>query len=213
MSCAAIILAAGAASRWGRPKQLVRLSGETLLDRAARTALAAGCDPVVCVIGAHADALALHPMPAGVTPVFHEQWAEGMGSSLAFGVKAVMESAPATESLFVLLCDQPMVTPNLLAVMQAAGLERGGKGIVLCDPGEGPPGPPALFSRAFFTDMQALTGDIGARALARRHAEDVATVVFPAARWDLDTPEDYDRLLAQYTELTTTQDLLCPSPV
>jgi molybdenum cofactor cytidylyltransferase len=204
MSCAALVLAAGASTRWGKPKQLLSLRGQTLIDRSVQTALEAGCSPVVRVLGAHSEAIHQRPCPHGALTVINPAWNEGMGGSLAFGVRSVLAAAPQTEAVVVLLCDQPLVTPRIITTLLAAGRTRG-KGIVLCDPGEGRPvGPPAVFGRAYFEALQSLSGDVGARVVARRNLEDVATVHFGPARWDLDSPEDCELFLNQHPEWRQT---------
>ncbi|MDE0024776.1 MAG: nucleotidyltransferase family protein [Spirochaetaceae bacterium] len=88
---AAVILAAGSSSRLGRPKQLLRYRGETLLHRTVRLALAAGLDPVHVVLGCSAPAVgeALEDLASRVTTVINADWHTGMGSSLARGIASL----------------------------------------------------------------------------------------------------------------------------
>jgi molybdenum cofactor cytidylyltransferase len=78
-----VLLAAGESARMGRPKQLLKLEGRTLLRRAAEEALASGCWPIVTVLGAFADRLRKEVADLGVTVVTHRRWAEGLGSQSA----------------------------------------------------------------------------------------------------------------------------------
>jgi len=189
MKIGAVILAAGKASRFGSPKQLLEANGETLIDRACRTALEAGCDPVLRVLGAHAEAILERPCPEHVETLVHAGWEEGMGGSLAAGVRDLLERAPELDAVFVMLADQPMVTTGLLEKMQARLSETG---IVLCDHGDAT-GPPALFAKQHFDELMALHGDRGAKAVAANHH--AALVVFPDAAWDIDSPEAWERFL------------------
>ena len=90
-----MLLAAGASTRLGEPKQLARLGGETLLERAIRTAREAGCAPLV-VLGCEAQRIAREPWMRGVPYVINEDWPEGMGTSIAIGAKAVRKAPPGT---------------------------------------------------------------------------------------------------------------------
>jgi len=195
MPVAAIILAAGAGSRWQGegPKALATFGGVTFVDRVARAALAAGLSPVVRVLGAHAAALQARPAVAVVEDVFHAAWAEGMGRSLACGLTAVLERAPEADAVCVLLADQPLIEAQHLLDLQT-GMTAAGKSIGLCDYGDGSRGPPAIFLKQHFSALLALTGDAGARQLARSHPQEVFLHPLPAARHDVDTLADYASL-------------------
>jgi molybdenum cofactor cytidylyltransferase len=189
MKIGAVVLAAGKAS-FGSPKQLLEIAGETLIDRACHTALEAGCDPVLRVLGAHAEAILERPCPGHVGTLVHARWEDGMGSSLAAGVGDLLERTPDLEAVVVMLADQPMVTTGLLEEMRARLSETG---IVLCDHGEAT-GPPALFVRQHFGELMALRGDRGAKAVAANHH--AVLVEFPDAAWDIDSPEAWERFQA-----------------
>ena len=190
MRTGALVLAAGKASRFGSPKQLLEIDGETLIDRACRTAVEAGCSPVLRLLGARAEKILERPSPAGVETFVHAGWEEGMGSSLAAGVTRLMELCPDLDAVFVLLADQPMVTAELLETMKAA-LQTAS--VVWCDDSNAK-GPPALFARKHFEELLALHGDRGAKAVAAAHQ--AATVPFPDAAWDIDSPETWEKFLA-----------------
>jgi molybdenum cofactor cytidylyltransferase len=191
MKTGAVILAAGKASRFGSPKQLLEVDGETLLDRACRTALEAGCGPVVRIVGAHADLILERRCPEEVETLIHADWEKGMGSSLAAGVSKLLALCPDLEAVFVLLTDQPSVTVELLETMKS-GLQRAS--IVWCGH-RNVTGPPALFAREHFQELLALDGDRGAKAVAARHQ--AAVIQFPEAAWDIDSPETWERFLAK----------------
>lgn len=186
MKIGAVILAAGKASRFGAPKQLLTLDGETLLDRACRVAIEAGCNPVLRVLGGHADEILRRSCPGGVETWVHPGWQCGMGSSLAAGITHLLELAPELDAAVVLLADQPAVTPELIGELKNL-LQTGQP--VLCDYG-GVTGPPAMFPRTHFMELTACAGDRGAKAAA---GPNPALVSFPDGRWDLDTPGDWER--------------------
>lgn len=161
----------------------------TLLDRACSTALAVRCKPVMRVLGGHAAEILRRPFPKGVSGVLHANWQEGMGSSLALAARIIAQ-APWIDAAFILLPDQPLVTAALLDSMLRQ--LRDPISIVLCDHGEAT-GPPALFHRKHFAALASLQGDQGAKAVAAKHPDEVATVAFPDGALDIDTPEAWER--------------------
>ncbi|RYD41191.1 MAG: nucleotidyltransferase family protein, partial [Verrucomicrobiaceae bacterium] len=187
MRVGAMILAAGKASRFGSPKQLLVLDGETLVDRACRIALEAACTPVLRVLGAHAETILGHPCPHGVHTLVHPGWEQGMGSSLAAGVTNLLRMEPDLDALFVLLADQPVTTPSLLENMTD---QLASASIVWCGHDDAK-GPPALFSRIHFHELMSLQGDRGAKAVIARHQ--ATLMAFPDAAWDIDSPEAWER--------------------
>ncbi len=184
----AIILAAGASTRMGAPKQLLELDGRPLLVRTIEAALASPAWPVVVVLGAHAEkirpALARLPVLIAENPA----WAEGMASSLRAGITTLRQFSRRLDAALVALCDQPAFSAatieRLVAAQQATG-----RGIVAARYA-GRQGAPALFLREHFAALAALTGEEGARPLLNGDPARVATVDLPELALDLDTPAD-----------------------
>lgn len=196
MTFGALILAAGAGTRWQgpTPKPLATYAGATFLDRATQAALGAGASPVIRVLGSRAQAiLSASPSPPGTHTVVNPDWADGMGRSLAFGLEAALRLQPGLAAVCVLLADQPLVTADHLRVFLRA-VHASGRSIGLCDYGDATRGPPAIFLRTHFPALLALTGDSGARHLARAHPESVLLHPLSQARHDIDTPEAYAAL-------------------
>lgn len=180
---AAVILAAGASVRLGRPKQLLPFRGETLIRRAARLACAAGLTPVHVVVGHRGGEVgaALGGLDDTVV-VANPDWRYGMASSLACGVA----SLPSVAAALVLVTDQPYLSAELLvAVMER--YRTGQCSLVACRYASGAMGVPALFDRRHFAELAALSGDRGARSLFARHAGALAAVSFPEGDVDVDT--------------------------
>jgi molybdenum cofactor cytidylyltransferase len=174
----AVILAAGASRRLGRPKQLVLHQGETLLRRAV--AAAAPCAPVLVVTGCGAEAVTAALEGLAVQVVFNPDWEEGMASSIRAGVQALPAGA---EGALFLVCDQPAVDAALVGRLLAAW--HGAP--VACAYG-GVRGIPVLLPARVFPQLLALKGDQGAQALLG--GEDVVEVHFPLGIWDVDLPGD-----------------------
>ncbi len=178
----ALILAAGSGRRMGGPKALLTFAGETLLQRSARVAAAAGCDPVVAVVGDWDPG----PLDGSVRVIPNLEAVEGMASSIRAGVKAL---PPDSEGVLILTVDQPSVDADLLQRLLALAAEDPIRPAA-CAYG-GSRGIPAILPRRLFPDLLALRGDRGAKAiLLREHA---AALPFPGGAADLDTPEDLER--------------------
>ena len=190
----AVVLAAGASTRMGEPKQLLRLDGRTLLRRTVDTLLASPAWPVVVVLGAHLESIRPEVARLPVLIAENREWAEGLASSIRTGVRVLEAFSLSLEAALLVLCDQPNLSPEAIARLVEAH-RRTGKSIVAACYGEHP-GPPALFARSHFHELMELRGAGGARPLLARHAELLATVDLPELAADLDTPADYQQLLA-----------------
>ena len=187
---AALVLAAGASSRLGQPKQLVRYRDELLLERAIRTAHEAGADPVFVVLGANYE-LMLEGLEGNVYEpriLINKAWATGMASSLRLGAAAAERAG--VDDLLVLTCDQPAVTPDHLRRLVSVSKREH----VVASYYGSRRGIPVLFPDFSFHALQELQGDAGARELLQDDA--VLTVSLPGGELDLDTPDDLVALLA-----------------
>ncbi|MBA2735098.1 MAG: nucleotidyltransferase family protein [Acidobacteria bacterium] len=181
----------------GKPKQLLTFEGETLLSRAARTALETDCRPVIVVLGSHADDLQEEIAALDTSIVVNQLWHEGMGSSIRCGLQALEATAPdGTEAVISMLCDQPFVTSKVIRRLGDA--YRASRALLVASEyetdGEKTFGVPALFSRALFPELRALNGAEGAKRIITRHAAEAASVAMPEASFDVDTPDDYRAL-------------------
>jgi len=183
-----VVLAAGAATRFGSSKLTAPTAGVPLVRRTALAALGASAH-VVVVTGAHRAAVEACIADLAVERVFNPGWAEGMGSSIACGIAALPASC---EAAIVVLADQALVDVEGIAALIAAH-ERAPERIIAAQY-DGVHGPPCLFPRGYFDELARLDGDQGARALLERHCAQVDAVSMPDAATDIDTREDYERL-------------------
>lgn len=184
----AVILAAGASTRMGTPKQLLPLDGQPLVIRAVTAALASPAWPVVVVLGAHAEkirpALARLPLFVADSPA----WAEGMAASIRAGVTTLRQFSRALDGALVALCDQPAFSADVIARLVATQRATGRS--IVAARYHGRNGAPALFLREHFETLSHLTGEEGARTLLNGDPARVASVELPALEHDLDTPAD-----------------------
>lgn len=190
---AGIILAAGEARRFGSPKPLLDWHGEPFIHHIARTALAAGLSPVVAVSGAYPTEVqnALKDLP--VTVVHNSQWQVGQSTSVQTGLRAL----PAeTGAVIFLLADQPQVPVRLLQALVEKHIETGAA--IVAPWVDRRRGNPVLFDCVTFADFMTLEGDVGGRALFARHQVIDLSWDDPDLLLDVDTPEDYRRLLNAY---------------
>lgn len=183
MKTGAVVLAAGASTRLGQLKQLVRLGEETLLERTVRIAREAGCAPVVVVVGAEHLQILGNSLLGDAVPVMNERWEEGMASSILLGMRTLGLIAKKAEGVVIMTCDQPAVTaPHLRALMA--------EGEATASRYAGRNGVPAYFPAGLFSDLMKLRGDVGARELLRA----ARSVEVPGGELDIDTAVDLDRM-------------------
>ena len=191
---AGVLLAAGQGSRFGRPKALVELDGQTLAERGVATLLAGGADPILVVTGAAQVALAPEHE---VHTVYNGEWRTGMGSSLRAALRSPVLSQDVG-AVVVALADQPLVGATAVARLIAAYRSGASVAVAAYD---GQPRNPVLLAREHWAEVIATaTGDQGARAF-RRAPPDLVTLVEcgDAGRPDdIDTPADLDRITGRY---------------
>ncbi len=186
---AAVVLAAGASTRLGQPKQLLRMGDKSLLAQICETALAIEPQQVVVVLGAHCEAIkpALAHLPVKI--VFNENWESGMGSSIACGVAHLPKK---TAAMLLLLCDQPLVTTGFLKNLLEKW--RNTDRSIVASAYGGSFGPPAVFGQEHFAELAALHGQQGAKKWMEKHRPQLALEDFPEGEKDVDTPEDWERI-------------------
>lgn len=195
LKVAGIVLAAGRSSRMGQPKQLLSFRGRTILEWTVDNALASSLHRVIVVLG-H-DAASVQPFieQRGVDLVINPSPEAGQSSSLKAGLHALTNEIDA--ALF-LLGDQPLVAPETIDRIVATFAAFPSP--IVMPTFNGKRGNPVLFSRQTFPRIETLSGDCGARALFQEYAGDIRSVDVhtPTILFDLDTPEDYRRLLEEF---------------
>ena len=186
---AAIILAAGAATRMGRNKMLLQLDGVPLVRRAADCAIAAGLSPVIVVVGHEADLVrvALDSLPCAFA--VNTEFTGPTSGSLHAGLNALPAAVGAA---VVMLADMPWVTPEMLRQLTNA-FSRNVAPLAVSRYGE-VLAPPLLFRRELFTELLAWHGEGCGKQVVMRHRDEAVFLDWPtAALADLDTPADAQR--------------------
>lgn len=193
MNIPAIVLAAGASTRLGQPKQMLQYGGETLLARAIRLAKEGGGAPVLAILGANSDTTFVEAQNAGAIPIINEVWQRGIASSIHAGLGMLSMVGPNAPGVLLLTCDQPRLMAEHLAKMLGAFLSQDEPAIVGSGYG-GTIGTPVIFPRCVFPQLRALQGDMGARAILRNPPCVVREVPFRDGEIDIDTPADLENL-------------------
>jgi CTP:molybdopterin cytidylyltransferase MocA len=188
---AGVLLAAGKGRRFGRPKALVELDGQLLVERGVDLLTKGGLDPVYVVLGAGIDEVLAAADLSAATVVRNDSWPVGISASLLAGLAAM----PAdVEAVVVALVDQPGVEPEavrrLVAAFEDGALVAGAayRGVVRN---------PVLLARAVWAEVaKEVDGEVGARAYLRQHPELVTAVPCDdvGSPHDIDTQEDLARL-------------------
>jgi len=181
----AAILAAGASTRFGSPKQLARISGEPLLHRAVASAVRVAGHSVTVVLGAHARDIAPALRQRAVSVALNRGWEEGIASSIRLAVRT---APPGSSALLLMLADQIAVTTDDLKRLHGAW--RRHPILIAAALHGGAPGLPAIFPRWAFTELLQLRGDDDPRRVLRSSIDRVVRLPMPNAAVDLNIPED-----------------------
>jgi molybdenum cofactor cytidylyltransferase len=190
----AVVLAAGASARMGRPKQLLPLGANTVLAQTLENVLAARVDEIVLVLGSSASAIR-QQLPRyqleRFKVVVNQDYGQGMATSLRAGLSAL---DPRSDAALIVLGDQPFIRPHTLnQIVEGYGRSRAS---IVIPSYLGDRGNPVLLDRSVFPEVMALEGDIGCRAIFGNHLEDILKVEVedPGVLLDIDDQGDYDRL-------------------
>jgi molybdenum cofactor cytidylyltransferase len=186
----AVVLAAGASSRMGRPKALLQADGRTFVRRILDALREGGTDDVVVVIRPGAAEVAREVSAGLGRAVENPDPDRGQLSSLLVGLDLV--DSPEVDAVLVTLVDVPLVAAPTIAALRAR--TRVSPAPIVRAAYRGVHGHPVVFTRAVFAALRAADPAAGARAVMRAYAIDDVEVDDPAVVRDVDTPADYERL-------------------
>jgi molybdenum cofactor cytidylyltransferase len=192
----AIVLAAGASTRFGTPKQLAQVNGRPLLQIVVERAVEVIGRAVTVVLGAYAAEIVpvLRNSPASI--VINRDWNEGLASSVRAGVAQLPGSCAG---VMLLLADQAAVSSADLARLAEAWQRQ--PDYIVAAQYAGTVGAPTIFPRTSFAALTRLHGDHGAQALLRSNPNRVVRVPLARAAADIDTPDDLIALTAVAQEI------------
>ncbi|QOI96261.1 MAG: nucleotidyltransferase family protein [Flammeovirgaceae bacterium] len=187
-----IILAAGPSSRLGQPKQLLQLQGEPLIHRITRYASESNTGPVVVVLGSQAKKIqqAITDLPVHIC--VHTDWKKGMGSSIKAGLKFVEKKFPAAAATILSVCDQPFLEAGHF--MSLSNAFRKKRSEIIASKYAGTFGVPCLFGKRFFSSLEKLRDDQGAKSVLEVHRNEIAFISFTKGNVDVDTAMDWEKV-------------------
>lgn len=191
-----IILAAGSSSRLGQAKQLLAFGESTLLAHSITEAQSITDAAVIVVTGANRDSVERSITGSNILLVYNEQWEQGMGASISKGIGEAEIRFPYLESCIIAVCDQPYVKAALFGQLLVESTVTG-KGIV-ASAYNNTLGTPVLFSNKYFENLKNLNGNEGAKSFLHLYKEDTAQVTFDKGAIDIDTEDDYIKLMSRF---------------
>lgn len=191
-----LLLAAGSSTRMGQPKQLLPWGNQTLIEHQIKTYLKTG-QSVFVVLGANAEIVlpVIEKLPVSV--VINENWNEGMGNSLAFGVHQITAKLPEVSGILITLLDQPLVTASYLEKMLDA-FSPGAQQIIVSQSASGWKGVPVLFDKSYFKELLLLQNEEGAKKVIKHHTEKSILMEAGELLEDTDTPQSYRKLFNKH---------------
>jgi molybdenum cofactor cytidylyltransferase len=188
-----LILAAGAARRMNQAKMLLSFENTTILESLIEKVKEINPDAICIVTGFFHDAIIEKIKNDQVQFVFNERWEEGMSGSIKKGLAYLVQQNPLMNSILIMVADQPFISSALLHGMVQLQLET--KKSIIAASYAGINGTPVLFGRDHFSSLEKLMGDKGARSILHQYPNDLITVEFPMGEIDIDTEDDYYKML------------------
>lgn len=187
----AVILAAGTSSRMGEAKQLLRLGETTLLDQVIENVRDSRVDEIVLVLGHEAETIKQSIATKSLKVVVNDSYSQGMGTSLRTGLSALPSEV---DGALIVLADQPFVRAATLDLI--IDHFRQSSAQIVIPMYKGFRGNPVLLDRSVFSEVMALSGDIGCRAIFGNHLEGIIKVPVEdvGILLDLDSKDDVARL-------------------
>ena len=191
-----VILAAGNSSRLGQPKQLLGYKDSTLLKNTIAEASLVPDMIIIVVTGANHHLIEEELDPSRIKIVFNPEWESGMSSSINCGLKKIVDLYPEIENCIFAVCDQPYVS-SLIFENLIQEHYKTGKEIVASAYSE-TLGTPVLFNKKYFNELLELQGQEGAKKIISKFSEDVVSVLFEKGNIDIDTEDDYNKLMSEF---------------
>ena len=186
----AVVLAAGGSRRYGRCKQLVEINGSALVRLAvSKLSPLFSHDRISVVVGASSEDVAQAVSDLPVNIVANEHWQQGLASSLRAGINSL---EPDCHGVMITLCDQVLITEDHLR--RLAGLWLDNPSEIVASGYADTLGTPAVIPAEFYPQLLALEGDFGAKSVLKNNAERVTAIPIPEAEFDLDVPDDLEKL-------------------
>ena len=191
-----LLLAAGGSTRMGQPKQLMPWGEQTLIEHQILTLLKTD-NPVNVVIGSNSEIILpiIEQLPVNI--FINTDWESGMGSSISFGIRQIIQLFPEAEGVLITLLDQPMITTSYFEKILNL-FQSGSQQILVSRSASGWTGVPVLFDKCYFNELTELGNDEGAKKVFKRHEKSIIFLEGGELLEDMDTPETYQQLLSKF---------------
>ena len=185
---AAIVLAAGMSQRMGKPKLLLKLNGDTIIEHIIKELQQSSVDSIIVVLGHNPQPLKELLSSYSVKTVINENYKEGMTSSFKVGLNEVKDTADAA---LLVLGDQPFISHTLINKLIDT-YKKTSEAKIVSPIYEGKKGHPVLFDKSLFDEILSLPPDKYIREVIHNHYDELATIPWDKGTiLDIDTPEDY----------------------
>lgn len=186
----ALILAAGASSRMGRPKQFLKIDNETLIRKTVNVAISAGAAKTIVVSGLDHELIKkeLSVLPTQVIVNLHSEM--GMGGSIKCGVDHVIKNYSNLDGVVIMVCDQPLLSHTHLS--KIISKHQTTQSPIVASFYSGKNGVPVFFHRSMYENLLTIKDQHGARNVIDQNSALVKSIDFPEGSIDIDTPEDYE---------------------
>jgi len=192
---AIIILAAGASSRMGTPKQLLPFQDSTILGRVINNAKNTDIDNIFCVVGANAFIITKAHEKTGIQFIENPEYKNGLSTSIFQALDAILKKIPQLNAAFIILGDQPLIDASML--QKYLELHQQFPEHIIATSYGNHDGVPALFPSTTFTKLKELKGDQGAKEFINTTLEKKQITLPKDAIIDIDTQKEYENLLKQ----------------
>ena len=190
-----LLLAAGSSSRMGKPKMFLPFNGKTLLQHVIDEIKKTNGTQLLVVTGCYHPLLKEILLSQQIDFTENENWEDGMGSSIQKGISYIIKHYQNASNVIILVCDQPHISSSLLNELITTA-QKTSKGIIASFYND-TNGTPALFDKKYFEHLILSNGKYGAKKIIQQYKEDAAMVNFPLGKVDIDTDEEYEKLIAE----------------
>ncbi|MDW5288075.1 nucleotidyltransferase family protein [Formosa sp. PL04] len=193
---AILIMAAGASSRMGEPKQLLKWGENTLIEHTIKTVLQLKQEKVILVLGANYHDIFSVVNHYPVTVLNNKDWKSGLGSSIARGVQHILKTSKKTDAVFIVLADQPFIDVSYLSEMITI-FQSNQNTIIATAYKNNTFGVPVIFGKSYFSELSLLDTDKGAKQILIRDKDEIKQIDYQLNKADLDTKSEYKDLYNQ----------------
>lgn len=189
---AAIILAAGQSTRMGTPKQLLPFNGQPMIADICKKLVSLELHSIACITGSENNLIKKAISKFPIQAIYNADFKQGMNSSLVTGINS-LSSQEDLEGILITLADQPTI-PLAHYQLMAATFNQNTQSIISTSYGDSY-GVPSIFPSSLFSELQELVVDKGAKSIIKKHLDKTKFIRCEEALNDIDSPEDYRKLI------------------